>query len=84
MSFANHIHSLLDYIPSSNRPDVSSVIEYAAKRILQDRILEKEGRKALVYCNVPTLNWMTHNWTPRVNDIILASFPKTGQIVLLV
>nr|XP_026691902.1 cytosolic sulfotransferase 3 [Ciona intestinalis] len=76
-SFGGSFKDLLQYV--SDPPDVKPLVEYFVDGIMKPKETEWKGHKMYGQgFNADTIKWVYENWTPWKDDVIVASFPKTG------
>ncbi|XP_078489794.1 sulfotransferase 2A1-like [Ciona intestinalis] len=62
-----------------NVPNIQPLVDYFVESAIQPKLTEWKGHKVYGFgFNADTIKWVYDNWTPWQNDVIVASFPKTG------
>ncbi|XP_078489369.1 cytosolic sulfotransferase 3-like [Ciona intestinalis] len=76
-SFYRSFKEIFDF--GKDLPDIQPLVDYFVKSITQPKLTEWKGYKVYGFgFNADTIKWVYDNWTPWQDDVIVASFPKTG------
>ena len=72
------------YLPEHQRDDPTKWLNDCAEVTFKNPKVQHMTMKGETYqipppFNVKILSWSYVNWTPRSNDVIVATFPKTGK-----
>ncbi|CAK8681451.1 sulfotransferase 1C2-like [Clavelina lepadiformis] len=71
-------HALTNYIPAEVRPDVTKLIEGTRKDFASPRFSEWKGHQFSTPSNADKVEWQYSNWDPTENDVLVATYAKTG------
>jgi len=76
-------NEIAESLPEAERDDPSKWIDEFMNGAFRDPKIQYMTRDGISYAipppfNPKVLNWSWDNWTPKANDVIVATFPKTG------
>ena len=71
---------VLKFIPENERPDVTDLVKFGGQQFLNPKVTECKGYRIPSPFSAETAKWQYDNWNPSDQDVLVASFPKTGKI----
>ena len=79
---------LMAYLPEERRTDPSKWLQDHIKPMFKDPKVQYMTVNGESYAVNPpfdpkVLSWALANWKPRSDDVIVATFPKTGKMLLM-
>jgi len=76
------IENVVKFLPESERPNVSEVVQVIKKRVEESLLANKDfkGCRIPVPFNCQSAEWMYNNWMPDRGDVLVATYPKAGRI----
>ncbi|CAK8681052.1 unnamed protein product [Clavelina lepadiformis] len=69
---------VVEFLPKDERPDIATLLEERKSRYDNPRVTKLGGYRIPTPCNVDVIKWQHDNWNPSKDDVLIASFPKTG------
>lgn len=78
----NMLKKVYEYIPKDERPVFSDLAKYFKEEFTVPKFLDYKDYRLMPGFSPEMIDLVLNQWEPWENDVIVASFPKTGLTIL--